>query len=180
VEAEKTALKEIQVLWIFSIHPPSEVQQQLMENPLEKGQVGSATLIAIILEHMDRCPGMHWGIDVAERPFIRRQLAVRVHQPSLAKQQELLLGEIRIDQRKCNAMKGEVPGCEPGIFPLVRHRHNIGGHEVTPIPVAAEFPVLGRWRLSRVTIKPALHIETVKLLVPQHSGEGLTLYASHV
>src|SRR5215467_2489643 len=77
-------------------------------------------------------------------------------------------------------MKGEVPGCEPGIFPLVRHRDDIGGNKVSPILVAPVLPVLRRRRLSRIAIEPMLHIEVIELLVPQHPGEGLTLYSPHV
>src|SRR6516225_9018576 len=77
-------------------------------------------------------------------------------------------------------MKGEVPGCEPGIFPLVRHRDDVGGNKVSPIAVAPVLPVLRRRGLSRIAIEPMLHIEVIKLLVPQHSGESLTLYPPHV
>src|SRR5262245_66200388 len=77
-------------------------------------------------------------------------------------------------------MKGKIPGCEPGIFPLVRHRDDIGDNKVSPIAVAPVLPVLWRRRLSRIAIEPMLHIEVIKLLVPQHSGEGLTLYSPHV
>src|SRR5438034_3275892 len=77
-------------------------------------------------------------------------------------------------------MKGEIPGCEPGIFPFVRHRHDIGGHEVTPTGVAGVLPALGRRRLRRIAVEPALHIEIIELLAPQHPGEGLTLYAPHI
>src|SRR6516162_1922978 len=77
-------------------------------------------------------------------------------------------------------MKGEVPGCEPGIFPLVRHRDDIRDNKVSPIAVAPVLPVLRRRRLSWIAIQPTLHIEVIKLLVPQHSGEGLTLYPPHV
>src|SRR6516165_2630123 len=77
-------------------------------------------------------------------------------------------------------MKCEVPGREPGIFPLIRHRYDIGDHEVTPITVAPVLPVLGGRRLSKITIKPTLHVEVIKLLAPQHSSEGLTLYTLHV
>src|SRR5215472_1755647 len=77
-------------------------------------------------------------------------------------------------------MKGKIPGCEPGIFPLVRHRDDIGGNKVSPIPVAPVLPVLRRRGLSRIAIEPMLHIEVIKLLVPQHSGESLTLYPPHV
>src|SRR5215469_5899901 len=77
-------------------------------------------------------------------------------------------------------MKGEVPRCEPGVFPLVRHRHDIGDHKVAPIAVAPALPVLRGRRLTRIPVEPMLHVEIIKLLVPQHSGKGLTLYPSHV
>src|SRR5215469_15644446 len=77
-------------------------------------------------------------------------------------------------------MKGEVPGCEPGVFPLVRHRHDIGDHKVSPIAVAPALPVLRRRGLTRIAVEPMLHVEIIKLLVPQHSGKGLTLYPPHV
>src|SRR5262249_48128600 len=77
-------------------------------------------------------------------------------------------------------MKGEVPGCEPGIFPLVRHRDDISDNKVSPIAVAPVLPVFRRGRLSRMAIEPMLHIEVIKLLVPQHSSEGLTLYSPDV
>src|SRR5215469_4087919 len=77
-------------------------------------------------------------------------------------------------------MKGEVPGCEPRIFPLVRHRDDIGDNKVSPIAVAPVLPVFRRRRLIRIAIEPMLHIEVIKLFVPQHSGEGLTLYSPNV
>src|SRR5215471_8523719 len=77
-------------------------------------------------------------------------------------------------------MKGEIPGCEPRIFPLVRHRDDIGDNKVSPIAVAPVLAALRRRRLSRIAIEPMLHIEVIELLVPQHSGEGLTLYSPHV
>src|SRR6516225_780415 len=77
-------------------------------------------------------------------------------------------------------MKGEVPGSKPGIFPLVRHRDDIGDNKVSPIAVAPVLSVLRRRRLSWIAIEPMLHIEVIKLLVPQHSGKGLTLYPPHV
>ena len=120
---------------------------------------GAAALVAVVLEDAHCRPGMHRRIDVAECPFIGRQLAVRMHQPDLAQQQQLRLGEIRIDQRKRDAMKGEVPGGEPGIFPLVRHRHDVGGDEVRPIAVAAVLAALGRRGLSG---SPLSHCRTLK------------------
>src|SRR5215813_9974287 len=77
-------------------------------------------------------------------------------------------------------MKSEVPGCEPREFPLVRHRHDVGGDEVTPMTVASTLATLGRRRLSRIAIEPTQHIEVIKLLVPQHPCQGLTLYPAYV
>src|SRR5262245_11841066 len=77
-------------------------------------------------------------------------------------------------------MKSEVPGCEPGEFPLVRHRHEVGGEEVTPMTVASALAALRRWRLSRIAIEPTQHVEVVKLLVPQHPRQRLTLYPAYV
>src|SRR5215204_4664737 len=77
-------------------------------------------------------------------------------------------------------MKGKVPSCEPRVFPLVRHRHDIGGEQVTPTTVTAAFPALRRRRLERIAIQPLLHIEVVELLAPQHPSKGLTLYTPHV
>src|SRR5215211_3989626 len=77
-------------------------------------------------------------------------------------------------------MKCEIPGCEPRVFPLVRHRHDIGGDQVTPTTVTAALAALRRRRLERIAIQPFLHIEVVELLAPQHPGKGLTLYTPHV
>src|SRR5215203_3591365 len=77
-------------------------------------------------------------------------------------------------------MKGEVPGCEPWVFPFVGHRHDIGGEQVMPTTVTAALAALRRWRLERIAIQPFLHIEVVELLAPQHPGKGLTLYTPHV
>ena len=53
-------------------------------------------------------PGMHRRVDVAEGPFIGRQLPVGMHVPLAQHQQQLLLGEIRIDQRP--AARSGTPG----------------------------------------------------------------------
>ena len=181
VEAEEAALEDVQTLWILSVHPPGEVQQQLVEDTFQEIEVArAAILIAVVLEYPHRRPGVHRRVDVAERPFVGRQFAVRIHQPDPAEQLELPLGELGVDQRQRDAMKGEVPGREPGIFPLVRHRHDIGGHQVAPIGVAAVLAALGRRRLQRIAVEPLSYIEIVELLVPQHPGKGLALDAPHV
>jgi len=69
----------------------------------------------------DRRPGLYRRVDIAEVPLIGRDLPGWM-QVRLAQQQiELLLGEIGVDGRQRESVKGEVPRGEPGIFPLVRH-----------------------------------------------------------
>src|SRR5262252_1090696 len=77
-------------------------------------------------------------------------------------------------------MKCQVPRGEPGKFPLVRHRHEVGGDEVTPMTVASALATLGRRRLSRIAVEPTQHVEVIKLLVPQHPRQRLTLYPAYV
>ena len=181
VEAEEAALEDVQALRVLAVHPPGEVQQQLVEDPLQEIEVArAAVLIAVVLEHPHGRPGVHRRVDVAERPFVGRQFAVRIHQPDAAQQLELPFGELGVDQRQRGAMEGEVPGREPGIFPFVRHRHDVGGDEMTPIGVAAVLAAFGRRRLQRIAVQPLPHIEIVELLVPQHPGKGLALDAAHV
>ena len=99
IKAEKAALEDVHAVGIFSVHPPSEVQQQLVEDALQEFEIAAAArLVAVVLEYAHGGPGVHRRIDVAERPFVGRQLAVRMHQPHLAEEQQLRLGEIRIDE----------------------------------------------------------------------------------
>jgi hypothetical protein len=181
VEAEEAALEDVQALRVLAVHPPGEVQQQFVEDALQEIEVArAAVLFAVILEHPHGRPGVHGRIDVAERPFVGRQFAVRIHQPHAAQQLELPLGELGVDQGQRGAMECEVPRREPGIFPLVRHGHDVGGDEMTPIGVAAVLAAFGRRRLQRIAVEPLPHVEIVELLVPQHPGEGLALDAAHV
>ena len=69
------------------------------KDPFEEIEIaGTAILVSVVLKNPHRRPGVHRGIDVAERPFIGRQLAIRVHQPDSAEQFELPLGKLRVDQ----------------------------------------------------------------------------------
>ena len=40
VQTEKAALKDVSSLGILAIHPPGEIQQQFLKNPLKKFAVG--------------------------------------------------------------------------------------------------------------------------------------------
>jgi len=62
---------------------------------------------------------MHGRIDVSEGELVRRDLTVRVHVPLPQHQDELLLGELRVNHREGNGVEGEIPGREPGVLPGV-------------------------------------------------------------
>ena len=100
VEAQESALKYVHAVGILAIHPPGEIQQQFVEDALEKAAVGAPADALLDLVHAPRRPGVHRRIHVAERPLVGRQLPVRMHVPFAQQQDELLLGKIRIDQRQ--------------------------------------------------------------------------------
>src|ERR1044072_132782 len=81
VETEEAALKDIHSIGILAIDPPREIQQQLLEDSLEKDCVAHSTSLFLDLINAPRCPRVNRRIHVAERPFVSRQLAVRMHVP---------------------------------------------------------------------------------------------------
>ena len=70
----------------FAIHPPREIQQQLVKNPLQKCAVAVAASVFFDLVNAKRRPRVNRRIDIAECPFVSGNLPVRVHIP-FAKQQ---------------------------------------------------------------------------------------------
>ena len=110
----KPPSKMLRPLRVLAVHPPGEVQQELLEDAFEKVDRRCRRSRSVILVDAHCRPGVHRRIDVAESPFIGRQLAVRVHQPDLAEQQQLLLGEIGIDQRKRDQWKARSQAANQG------------------------------------------------------------------
>src|SRR6266536_5692352 len=115
-----------------------------MEYPLQERQITLAAALLLDLVDAPGRPGQHRWVDIAEGPLVGRDLAVWVLVPLAAQQNQLLLGELRVDQRKRDTVKRQIPGGEPGVFPLVGHRDDVGGVEVFPVGVAAG-PAFG-WR----------------------------------
>ena len=140
-----------------------------MEDPLEELVV----LVARDLEHPQRGPRVHRRVDVAERPLVGGQLAVRVHVPLAAEQDQLRLRELGVDVRERDAVEGEVPGRVPGVLPRVRHRDHVELFEVASSRRCGRASALGRRRAGRVAVEPALDVVVVELLRPEHPGEGL-------
>ena len=83
--------------------------------------VGPALLFGVDLINAPGCPAMHRGIDITKLPLIGRQLPVGVHVPFTRHQIQLSFGKIGIDQRKGDAVKGQIPGRVPGILAYVGH-----------------------------------------------------------
>src|SRR4029077_131658 len=127
-----------------------------------------------------RRPRVHRRIHVSERPFIRRQLPVRVHVPFPEQQDQLLLRVIRIDDRQRYAVKCQVPRRVPRILPLVRHRNNVVVVQMLPLFVSPVPSVFRRLRTRRISLQPCAHIEVIKLLGPQHSCVRLPHHQSRV
>ena len=159
---------------VLAVHPPGEVEQQLVEDALEEGAVGHAAALLVDLVNAPGGPGVHRRIDVAERPLVGRQLAVGMHVPFAQQQDELLLGELGIDQRQRHAVEGQVPGGVPGILPLVRHGDDVGVVEVQSSRGCGPCSALGRRRRAAgIAVQPVAHVVMVELLRPEHAGEGL-------
>jgi len=114
-------------------------------------------------------------IDVTEVPLVGRQLAVGMGVPLAGKQQQLALGELGIDEGQRQAVKGRIPGGEPGVLPLVRHRQDVRRVDVVPIGIAP-MPAFWRWRrLGRIAGQPVADVVVIELLGPDHPGQGLAL-----
>ena len=151
VEAEEAALEEVVALGVLAVHPPGEVEEQLVEDPLEEVVV----LVARDLVDAQRGPGVHRRVDVAERPLVRGQLAVRVHVPLAAQQDQLRLRELGVDVRERDAVEGEVPGRVPRVLPLVGHGDDVHVVQVRPLVVAAAPARVRRRRAGGVALEPA-------------------------
>ena len=121
VEAEKAPLEHIVAVAIDLVHPAGEIQQQLVVAPLQPGPILPAVQAFLHVVDPPDSPGMHGGIQVVELPLVGRQLAAGVLELLEEQKPELVLRELRVDQRERDALEGEIPGREPGVFPGVGH-----------------------------------------------------------
>jgi len=62
VEAQKSALEDIAPLGVFAIHPPGEIEQQLVKDAFQEGAVGLAAALVLHLVYAPGGPGMHRGL----------------------------------------------------------------------------------------------------------------------
>ena len=132
VEAEEAALEHALAQAVLAIHPPREVDEELAEGALEELEVPLAALRLLHAVLEERRPRMHRRVDVAEVPLVGGQLTVGVLIARLQHQVELMLGEVRVDARQRDRVKGEIPGGVPRVLPLVRHRDDVVVEHVEP------------------------------------------------
>src|SRR5262245_30639122 len=96
VEAQKTALEDIEALGILAVDPPIEVEHQFMEGSLEEDAVASTAMLLLDLIDAPGGPSQHRRVDIAEGPLIGGGLAVRMLVPLPQQQVDLALGEIGV------------------------------------------------------------------------------------
>ena len=173
VEAEEAALEDVLALGVLAVDPPGEVQQQLVEDPLEEHAVAPAADAALDPVDTQRGPRVNGWVDVPKRPLVRRHLAVRVHVPFAQEQHELGLGEVGVDERERDHVEREVPRRVPRVLPGVRHRDHVVVVEVEPLVVPPSPPLGRRRRLRGVTLEPAFDVVVGELLRPEEPRERL-------
>ena len=132
VEPEKPALEHVVAERVLAVHPPGEIDQELVEDAREEVEV----LAAVDPEHRQRRPGVNRRIDVGKVPFVGGKLAVRIRVPFAEQEQHLMLRRRRIDVGEHDAVEREVPGGEPRVLPRVRHGDDVVGVEMPPSGVA--------------------------------------------
>src|SRR5689334_19769840 len=59
IQAEKTTLEDVFTVPVFAVYPPGKVQQQFLENTLQKFGIGVARNIAGNFIDTPCCPGMY-------------------------------------------------------------------------------------------------------------------------
>ncbi len=180
VQAEEAALEDIAAVRVLAVHPPGEVDEQFVKHPLEELGIADSRRAPLDLVHAHRRPCVDRRVHVAERPLVRRQLAVGMHEPLAQQQHELLLGELGIDHRQRNRVKGEIPPRVPRILPGVGHRDHVVVVEVRPRVIAPGPALRRRRRKAGVAEQPLVHVVMVKLLTPEQPREGLALHEAFV
>ena len=75
VEAEEAALEDVLAEAVLAVHPPGEVQQQLVERRLEEIDVRLAAQGLLGAMEEQRRPGMDRRVHVAEVPLVGGHLA---------------------------------------------------------------------------------------------------------
>src|SRR5207249_2909539 len=108
VEAEETAGEQVLALGVLAVDPPREIQQQLLECAREEDPVALAVRRGDLVR-APASPRVHWRIHVAKGKLVGWYLAVGMHVPFAEEERELIFGKLRIDLRKRQHMKRQIP-----------------------------------------------------------------------
>src|SRR5580700_5836298 len=173
VETEKTALEDVHAIGIFAIDPPGEVEKQFMEDFFEEAAIGYPADAALDFVDAPGSPGVDRRIYVTKSPLVGGKLPIGMHIPFAEEKDELLLREIRVNEREGDAVKAQVPGRIPGILPFVRHGDDVVVIEVGPLLVAAFQAIRRRRRTGGIAFEPGTNVIVIKLLGPQQAAESL-------
>src|SRR5262245_4266686 len=76
VETEKAALKHVLARAVLAVHPPGEVEQELMVNRLQELEVDLAVQNLPGTGEKQNHPGVYQRVHVAEVPLVDRDLTV--------------------------------------------------------------------------------------------------------
>ena len=171
VEAEEAAREDVPSGGVLPVHPPVEVEEQPLEGALEELDVAPPEVPLDLVEEVRR-PGVDRRVHVAEVPLVRGDLPVRMGIEALEHQEELLLGEVEVDERERDRVEREVPRRVPRVLPLVRHRNDVAVEHVEPLGVPGS-RLLPEERVRVVLAEPPVDVEEVELLRPEHSRERL-------
>ena len=169
--AEYTAIRRV-----LLVQPPHRTQGRRAVHHREEIAVARSGAGPVELVDLPAGPCVQRWVGIAERPFVCRDLTVRVLRGGLLQNQDLFFREFRVDQCHCHAMKRRVPGREPGVLPGIRHEDDVADGEVLPVAVATGPARVRRARLARIAFEPPSHVIAVELLAPQQPGERLTLH----
>src|SRR5271170_4385593 len=163
VHPQESAAEQVVALRILAIHPPGEIQVELLEHSGEKMRIALAALSGDLV-NTPRSPRMQRWVYVGERKLIRGNLTVRMHVPFTQQSNDLVFCELRIDRRHWNHVTGKVPRRVPWVLPLVGDRDNVAVIEMRPLAVASVLTAFGRRRLSWIAIEPMFNTEMNELL----------------
>src|SRR5580658_3233884 len=93
VQSKKASFEHVPAIGIFSVDPPCKVEQQLVEDALEKYPIArTATLLLDLIDAPSR-PSIHRRVHIAECPLVGWQLTVGMHVPFANHQCQLSFGE---------------------------------------------------------------------------------------
>ncbi len=179
VQAEEAPFEDVLAEPVLPVHPPGEVQQQLVERRLEEIDVHVAAQGLLGAVQEERREGVDRGVHVAEVPLVGGHLPAGVQVDTAQHQFHLLLGEVGVHDRERERVEGQVPGRVPGVLPLVGHRDDVLVHHMEPLRVPRG-TIPGMEGVGVVFVQPVVAVEEVELLAPQHAGDGLAHHVGRV